>query len=369
MSIISNYIFKQIGSYFIYITIFFISLIWLVLSLKFIEYVTTNGLDFKDFIKMTSLLLPTVIPSITPLTLTLACIFVYNKLSNDNELIIIKSSGFSTLQILKPAILLSFIIGLFNLFLNLYFSPLSKSIFKENQKNLREDIARIAFKEGSFSNLFQDITIYIEKIIDKNNYEYVFVYDNRNKKNPATYISKQAELVQIDNSNKVILKDGNRQVIDKKNSQLSIIKFNEYEVNLDLLFKDMNKERIKEPEEMFLSELWDDKHKISGRYDPRQISSMIIEGHKRIIDPLYCIIFTLISLTFLLSDKLVLQSALKKISIIIFVIFLIEVFYLSLPNFIVKKFTLLPIIYIFPLSLLLFLIVWNLNKTYKKFKK
>ena len=94
------------------------------------------------------------------------------------------------------------------------------------------------------------------------------------------------------------------------------IKFDEYEVNLDLLFKDINKERIKEPEEMFLSELWDDKHKISGRYDPRQISSMIIEGHKRIIDPLYCIIFTLISLTFLLSDKLVLQSALKKISII-----------------------------------------------------
>ena len=369
MSIISNYIFKQIGSYFIYITIFFISLIWLILSLKFIDYVTTNGLDFKDFIKMTSLLLPTVIPSLTPLTLTLACIFVYNKLSNDNELIIIKSSGFSKLQILKPAILLSFIIIFFNLFLNLYFSPLSKSVFKENQKNLREDIARIAFKEGRFSNLFSNITIYIEKIIDKNNYEYVFVYDNRNKDDPATYIANQAELVQIDNFNKVILKDGNRQVMNKKNSQLSIIKFDEYEVNLDQMFKDMNKERIKEPEEMFLNELWDDKHKISGKYDPRQISSMIVEGHKRIIDPLYCLIFTLISLTFLLSDKLILQSALKKISIIIFVIFLIEVMYLSLPNFIVKKFTLLPIMYIFPLSLLLFLIIYNLKKPYKKFKK
>ena len=164
MSIISNYIFKQIGSYFIYITIFFISLIWLILSLKFIEYVTANGLDFKDFIKMTSLLLPTVIPTLTPLTLSLACIFVYNKLSNDNELIIIKSSGFSAIKILKPAILLSLIIALFNLFLNLYFSPLSKSVFKENQKNLREDIARIAFKAGSFSNLNQDITIYLSLI-------------------------------------------------------------------------------------------------------------------------------------------------------------------------------------------------------------
>ena len=120
---------------------------------------------------------------------------------------------------------------------------------------------------------------------------------------------------------------------------------------------------------MFLKELWDDKHKTSGKYDPRQISSMKVEGHKRIIDPIYCLIFTLISLSFLLSDKLILQSALKKISIIIFVIFLIEVIYLSLPNFIVKKFTLLPIIYIFPLSLLLSLIIFNLKKNYKKLKK
>tara|TARA_Y100000590_G_scaffold465488_1_gene637933 strand:- start:782 stop:1891 length:1110 start_codon:yes stop_codon:yes gene_type:complete len=369
MSIISNYIFKQIGSYFIYITIFFISLIWLIFALKFIEYVTTNGLDFKDFIIMTSLLLPTIVPALTPITLSFACIWVYHKLSNDNELIIIKSSGFSSFKILKPAILLSLIIGIVNLFLNLYFSPLSKSMFKENQKNLREDIARIAFKEGRFSSLFQDITIYIEKIVDKNNYEYVFVYDNRNKKSPATYIAKEAELVQSDILNKVILKNGNRQIIDKKNSQLSIIKFDEYEVNLDALFKNNNEARIKEPEEMFLTELWDEKHKTSGRYDSRQILSMVVEGHKRIIDPLYCLIFTLISLTFLLSDKLVLQSTLKKTSIIIFAIFLIEVIYLSIPNFIVKEFKLLPIIYIFPISLLLFLAILNINKSYKGIKK
>ena len=366
MSIISNYIFKQIGSYFIYITIFFISLIWLIISLKFIEYVTTNGLDFKDFIAMTSLLLPTIIPSITPLTLSLACIFVYNKLANDNELIIIKSSGFSTFKILKPAILLALIIGTINLLLNLYFSPLSKSIFKENQKNLREDIARIAFKEGSFSNIFQDITIYIEKIVDKNNYDYVFVYDNRNKDNPATYIAKQAELIQLDNANKVILKNGNRQIIDKKTSQLNIIKFDEYEVDLDLLFKDLDEERIKEPEEMFLKELWSKNNEISGRYDPRQVSSIVIQAHKRKIDPIYCIIFTLISLTFLLSDKLVLQSAVKKITVIIFTIFLIEVIYLSFPNFIVKETSLLTLMYIFPISLLIFLLFYNLRISNKK---
>ncbi len=365
MSIISKYIFKQIGSYFLYITIFFISLIWLILSLKFIEYVTTNGLEFKDFIVMTSLLLPTVVPSLTPLTLSLACIFIYHKLTNDNELIIIKSSGIDKLRILKPAIFLSIIIAIINLILNLYISPFSKSLFKENQQNLREDIARIAFKEGSFSNLFQDITIYIEQIVDKNNFNYIFVHDNRNKENPSTYIANSAELIQENQQNKVILRDGNRQIINKKNSQLSVIKFEEYEVNLDLLFKNTDNERIKEPEEMFLKELWSDEVKKSGRYDPNQIKSLIIEGHKRIIDPLYCIIFTLISLSFLLSDKLVLQSTFKKTSIIILIIFLIEVIYLSLPNLIAKNFQLLPIIYIIPFLLTIFLIICNWSKSYK----
>ena len=365
MSIISNYIFKQIGSTFIYITSFLVILIWLVFSLKFIEYVTTNGLDFIDFIKMTSLLLPTILPFLFPLILSISCIMIYQKLSTDNELIIIKSSGLSTFKILKSAVSLSIIIGIFYSISNLYISPLCKTVFKENQKEIREDIARIAFKEGRFSNLFQDITIYIENIIDKNNYEYVFVYDNRNKEDPATYIAKQAELIQTDNSNKVILKNGNRQIINKKDSQLSIIKFDEYEVNLDLLFKNLDKERIKEPEEMYLTELWDIKHKTSGRYDPRQISSMVIEGHKRIIDPIYCIIFTLITLTFLLSDKMVLQAPFKKIFVIIFIIFLIQIINLSLPNILVKNIEFLPVIYIFPLSLLLILISFNLNKNYK----
>ena len=120
MKIISNYIFRQITVAFLYITLFFISLIWLITSLRFIEYVTNNGLDFLSFILMTSLLIPSLIPYLTPLTLALACIFVYDKLSNDNELTIIKASGINRFQIVKPAVLLAILVSLFNLFLNLY---------------------------------------------------------------------------------------------------------------------------------------------------------------------------------------------------------------------------------------------------------
>ena len=369
MKIISNYIFKQITSTFLYITLFFISLIWLITSLRFIEYVTSNGLSFVSFLSLTSLLLPTLIPFLTPLTLALASIFVFYRLSNDNELTLIKVSGINRFHLIKPALLFATIVAIFNLFLNLYLSPLSKETFKESQQDLRENIARIAFKAGSFANAFTDITIYVEDIIDENNFSKIFVYDQRNQDSPATYIADEAELVQKKFVNKVILKNGNRQIMDKKNSQLNIISFDKYEVNLDLLMqKDEN--RLKEPEEMMLHELWDKKHLSSGRYDPMQLLGLRIEGHKRIINPIYCIIFTLLSLTFLLSRNFIFKSTVNKISIILFTIFLVELIYLGLPNFLIKEPKFLPIIYVMPISMVLFLVFLNISKNYKiKFNK
>ena len=365
MKIISNYIFKQIASFFIYITISFIGLIWLIFSLKFVEYVTNNGLDIFSFLKMTSLLLPSFLPFLTPVTLSISCLLVYHQLSNDNELTILRSSGISKFQILKPAIIVAIIITILNLFLNLYLSPFSKNTFKENQKNLRENIARIAFKEGSFTNISSEIIIYIEEIVDANNFAQIFVYDQRDKENPATYIAKQAELIQNDLSNIVVLKDGNRQLVNKKNSQLNIISFDKYEVDLDLLIKNVDEDRIKEPDEMTLKELWDKKHITSGKYDDNQIKSLQIEGHKRIVNPFYCIIFTLIVLTFLLSDKLVLRSSLKKNAFILFSVFIIELLYLVLPNFLVKKPEFIFAIYIFPLMLMTLLIICNFSIIYR----
>ncbi len=365
MKIISNYIFKQIASSFLYITFFLIILMWLMLSLRFIEYVTSNGLNLIDFISMTSLLLPTLIPFLTPLTLSLACTFTYHKLSSDNELTVIKSSGISKFNIFKPAILMAILITMLNLFLNLYLGPLSKQTFKENQKDLRENIARIAFKEGSFSKIFEDITIYVEQIIDENNFSRIFVYDQRNKKNPSTYIADKAELLQDQNVNKVILKDGNRQFINQKDSQLNIISFDKYEINLDVLMSKQKEDRIKEPEEMYLNELWDSKNITSGRYDDNQIKSLRIEGHKRIINPIYCLIFTFITLTILLSDKFILISTPKKISLILISIFVIELFYLGLPNYLIKNIQLIFLIYLIPTFLIILLCLLNLTKRYK----
>ena len=393
MKIISNYIFKQITSTFLYITLFFISLIWLITSLRFGIWQITLAAHTRSVLDLYCLNFLTLIQrnyteefyNIYAEKMIWAieaneCYdylvdyylnknklekFVFNNLSNDNEITIIKASGLNRFQLVKPAILLAIIISLFNLFLNLYLSPLSKEKFKESQKNLRENIARIAFKAGSFSDAFTDITIYVEDIIDENNFAKIFVYDQRNKDNPATYIADEAELIQKKFVNKVILKNGNRQFMDKKNSQLNIISFDKYEVNLDLLMQ-KEKNRLKEAEEMKLHELWDEKTLISsGKYDESQILGLKIEGHKRIINPIYCIIFTLLSLTFLLSKNFIFKSASNKIAIVLFAIFLVELLYLGLPNFLIKKPNLLPIIYIMPLLMVLFLIFFNISKNYK----
>ena len=198
----------------------------------------------------------------------------------------------------------------------------------------------------------------------KNSNSKIFVYDQRNKENPATCIANSAELIQEKFVNKVILKNGNRQFISKKDSQLNIIMFDKYEVNLDALME-KRKDRLLEPEEMMLHQLWDIKHLESGKYDENQILGLKIEGHKRIINPIYCIIFTLISLSFLLSKGFVFKSTSNKIALVLFAIFIIELIYLGLPNLLIKKPSFLPTIYIVPLLLVLSLTFLNISKNYK----
>ena len=114
-----------------------------------------------------------------------------------------------------------------------------------------------------------------------------------------------------------------------------------------------------------MQELWGKKNSESGRYDKSQILGQKIEGHKRIINPIYCIVFTLLSLTFLLSNNFIFKSASSKITIILFAIFFVELIYLGLPNFLIKKPDFLPIIYILPLSMTTLLIFLNIGRNHK----
>ena len=95
MKKLNVYIACQIIIGFLLVATSLVSILWLTQSLRFLEMITNKGLPIGIFIKMTSCLMPRLFSILSPISLFVAVMFVYNRMLTDRGLIVIKSAGIS----------------------------------------------------------------------------------------------------------------------------------------------------------------------------------------------------------------------------------------------------------------------------------
>lgn len=71
------------------------ALIWLMQSLHFVSLVVDRGLSLRVFIELTSLLLPSFVAVVMPITTFIVSLFVYQRLASDRELTVMQAAGLS----------------------------------------------------------------------------------------------------------------------------------------------------------------------------------------------------------------------------------------------------------------------------------
>lgn len=120
-----------------------------------------KGIRFTVVLEVAGLSLPFVITYIMPLAVMVAGIMSYGKLSCDNELTAIKSSGVSLLRLLLPCLFASLLLSFFMVGFNGFLLPESE----HKLKNLLLDLARkkpaVKIREGVFMDEFGEWTIYV----------------------------------------------------------------------------------------------------------------------------------------------------------------------------------------------------------------
>ena len=83
MKKLNLYITGQIAVGFLLVTFSLMAILWLTQSLRFIEMITNKGLPLAMFIKMTSCLMPRLFAILSPISLFVAVLFVYNRMLSD----------------------------------------------------------------------------------------------------------------------------------------------------------------------------------------------------------------------------------------------------------------------------------------------
>lgn len=295
---ISRYILRQLAVGMVLVTLALTCVIWLSQSLRFIEMIVNRGLSAGSFLYLTVLLMPNFLSIILPIAVFTVVAFIYNKLSSDREIVVMRSAGLSNVTLSKPAFFLAGIVVLIGYALNLYFLPASYRMFRELQWDIRYNYTHILLQEGAFNTISAGVTVYVRERTSGGELKSILVHDTRDPEKPTTIMAARGTLTKLDEQPRVIMFDGNRQQVDKATNKLSILYFDRYTFDLQTPPPEVL-ERYREPRERMLDELYhvDDDPLVQ----PKDRGKFVIEFHKRLTSPLSALAYALIALAALLT--------------------------------------------------------------------
>ncbi len=328
-SLLNRYVLKNLSLTIIVTTVILTALILLTQSLKFLELIIDAGASSAAFWLLTFLALPRFLEIILPIATMISCLFIYNRMSSDSELVVLRAAGLSPMRLARPALIIAGIVTLVLLFISTWAAPTSLSSMQKMRTVLKTQYSTLLFREGVFNTIGKDLTIYVHNRNQQGELEGLLIHDSRSKsKPPATIIAERGVLVMGEEGQQVLVYEGSRQDFNPKTGALNRLDFDRYSVD----FPETNivKLRWKEPDERTFFELLNPD--INSQRDIDSQRSFEVEVHRRIVGPLLTFSYTFIALSFVLLGPVNRRGQGGRITIAILSIALLQGLYLSVFN-------------------------------------
>src|SRR5436190_13598778 len=160
MKRLTRYVGTQLAVAILFITVALTVAVWLTQTLRFIDTIVNSGLPLGLTFRFLILLIPGLVSIILPIAVFVAVMFVYWKLMNDRELVVMQAIGLSPTDLARPALIVAVIATGVAYGLSTYLLPTSYRSFKDFQVRIRNDFAQILLPEGVFTNVSDGLTIY-----------------------------------------------------------------------------------------------------------------------------------------------------------------------------------------------------------------
>lgn len=299
MNGLTRYIFCQLAGPLLVVTVTLTGVVWLTQSLRFLDLIINRGLSTSGFLYLTLLLLPGFLTLILPIAAFCAILFVYYRLDNDSELVVMRATGLSQMKLVTPAIWMASILALILFSLTLYLQPLGFRTFKDMQFVVRHNFAPVLVQEGVFNNFVAGVTVYVRQRLTNGELLGLLIHDSRDETRPVTMMAERGKLVMTDDGPRFVMVSGNRQEVDRTGGQVSLLYFDQYTLDLGDIASTPG-ERWREAGERYVSELF-----VPGDTadDLRNANKLRAEGHRRLVTPLYGLALAMIALAGVISGE------------------------------------------------------------------
>lgn len=335
--LITRYLFKNLLGVTVFVTTILTLLIMLTQSLRFLELIVETGAPASSFFQLILLAIPRFLEVILPLSVVISILFIYNKMTMDNELIVLRAAGFNQRALMMPALILSGLCCGLLLVLTLWGTPLSHGKMEQLRDVIKTEYASLLLREGVFNNLGEGLIVYVDNRNSDGTLDGLVIHDTRDTdKPPVTFIAKKGEIIsqRKEDTASIVIYDGRRQQLDPRTNSLNTLLFSEYTLQAKNLKNDT---RLiwKEPDERTITELLSPN--LKDRRDIKYSAQFKAEIHKRILTPFTVFSFALVGLSALLLGSFNRRGQSRRIVVAMTCVILLQSGYLSLGNAIEKN--------------------------------
>lgn len=292
MNSIDRYVFRATLGAFAMVLVTLTSAIWMTQALRDLDLITSQGQSILTFVGITSLVIPSLILVLAPVSLVIAIVYVLNKLTTDSEIIVMNAAGMAPWRLVRPYLAASVVVSILVGLTAAYLSPKCLRELRRMATEIRVDVVANIVQAGRFTTIERNLVFYLRERQPDGILLGIFINDRRNPQEEITVLAEQGEIVESDTGSYILLGNGSLQRHEAGQRDPAIVHFDRYAFDLSQFAGRTGTTNLS-PREMFVWELFDPPvaNRDSGHASPGQFRA---ELHDRIVAPLYPIVFTLI---------------------------------------------------------------------------
>ncbi len=289
-SIINRYLFKELIPPFFINTAFFTFIFLMAQMLDITNFIVNYNMSILTVVLMVACSVPYFLVFVIPMSVMIAVLLTFLRLSSDNEITALRSLGIRIYNIMPPVLIFCLIGFVLTLFTAAYGLPWGRLAYKKMVYQVKTTSADIGLKERTFIDGFKDVMLYINKIDVKSSLLMdVFIEDQRTEDIVSTVIARKGRLSgNPENFTwRLTLYNGAINRVNLKSRSVNSIDFDTYDIILDIKKPASSLRKIrKDVKSMSLSELL--THISSNKKKDAKFYSALMELHRKFSIPFAC---------------------------------------------------------------------------------
>lgn len=320
--------------------------VWLSQSLNLMEFIIDSAAPLSLFFRMVTLSLPKFLVVVLPVSLIVAVLFVYNHLTVESEMAVLRAAGISPLRLAWPALALALMVTLICYSFTTLLMPMADRQFTTLRTTITSEYSTAFLRDGQFNTVDDDITIYFSERDRAGSLFGLLIHDNRNAEGPVTVIADRG-IVQAGESGPFItIFDGNRQERHTDSGKVDILYFERYSLEIDLA-QPMEESGWLRPRERFVGQLLHPD--MDNPVDRNFALRLIANGHERLSVPLMALGFAGIALGAILGGETNRRGQGRRLTSAVILAVGLQVASLAVANAARSTAALYPVMYALPL--------------------